>query len=147
MLTYRHTETFELVGFSDFYYASYMDDKKFTSNYIFMKAKGATSWKSVKYTLIAYSTMEVEYVACYETTFHTIWLWNFISALEVVHSISRSLKLFCNNFSTSSFPRNTRSTSRSNHIYVKFYFVKEKVAESLILVEHKPTTSDRPSSY
>ena len=36
-------------------------------------------------------------MACYEATCHTIWLWNFISTLEVVHSISRPLKLLCDN--------------------------------------------------
>ena len=40
-----------------------------------------------------------------------------------------------------SFSRNTRCTSRSKHIDVKFFFVKEKVAESLISIEHTPTTS------
>ena len=46
---------------------------------------------------IASSTMEVENVACYEATCHAIWLRNFISTLEIVHSISRPLKLFCDN--------------------------------------------------
>ena len=78
---------------------------------------------------------------CYEATCHTIWLWNFISTLEVVHSISRPLKLFCNNSTTVSFSKNTKSTSRSKHIDVKFYFVKEKVARSLISIEYTPTTS------
>ena len=40
-----------------------------------------------------------------------------------------------------SFSRNTRKTSRSKHIDVLFYFVKEKVAESLIPVEYTPMTS------
>ena len=80
-------------------------------------------------------------MACYEATFHAIWLRNFISALDVVHSISRLLKLFCDNSATTSFSRNTMSTSHSKHIDVKFFFVKEKVAESLISVEHMPMTS------
>ena len=80
-------------------------------------------------------------MACHEATCHAIWLRNFISALEVVHSISRLLKLFCDNPAVVSFSRNTRSTSRSKHIDVKFFFVKEKVVESLISVEHTPTTS------
>ena len=63
------------------------------------------------------------------------------SALEVVYSISRQLKLFCDNSVVVSFLRNTRSTSRSKHIDVKFLFVKEKVLESLISVEHTPMTS------
>ena len=80
-------------------------------------------------------------MACYDTTRHAIWLRNFISTLEVVHSISRPLKLFYDNSTDVSFSRNTRSTSHSKHIDVKFFFVKEKIAESFISVEHMPTTS------
>ena len=73
-------------------------------------------------------------MVCYEVTCHEIWLGNFISALVVVHSISRPLKLFCDNSTTVSFSGNTRSTSLSKHIDVKFFFVKEKVVESLLSV-------------
>ena len=141
MLTYQRTDTLKVVGFSDSDYASYMDDKKSTFGYIFMMAEGVVLWKSVKQTLTTSSTMEVEYVVCYEATCHAIWLQNFILALEVVHSISRPLKLFCDNSTVVSFSRNTRSTSISKNIDVKFIFVKEKVVESLIPVEHTPTTS------
>ena len=51
------------------------------------------------------------------------------------------MKLFYDNSSAVSFSRNTRSTSPPKHIDVKFFFVKDKVVESLILVEHTPTTS------
>ena len=80
-------------------------------------------------------------MTCYEATCHAIWLQNFISALKVVHFIYRPLKLFCDNFIVVSFSRNTRSTSHSKHIDVQFFFVKEKVTESLSLVEHTPITS------
>ena len=36
MLTYRCTDTLEVVGFSDSNYASCVDDKKSTSGYIFI---------------------------------------------------------------------------------------------------------------
>ena len=77
----------------------------------------------------------------YEATCHAIWLRNFISTLEVNHSISKPLQFFYDNSTTVSFSRNTRSTSFSKHIDVKFLFVKEKVAKSLILVAHMSTTS------
>ena len=130
MLTYQCTDTLEVVGFSDFDHAGYVDDKKYTFCYIFMMAEGVVSWKCVKQTLTASSTIEVEYVACYEATCHAIWLRNFISALEVVHSISRPLKLFYDYFATNYLSENTRSTSRSKHINVKFFFfflVKKKL--------------------
>ena len=51
MFTYRRTDTFEKVGFSDSDYAGCVDDKKSISSYIFMMDKGFVSWKSVKQTL------------------------------------------------------------------------------------------------
>ena len=60
-------------------------------------------------------------MACYEATCHATWLRNFISALEVNRSISILLKLFYDNSAAVSFSRNIRSTSRSKHIYVKFF--------------------------
>ena len=62
-----------------------------------MMVEGAFSRKSIKQTLIPSSIIEEEYVACYEATCHAIWLRNFILALGVVHSISRPLKLLCDN--------------------------------------------------
>ncbi|KAJ8756040.1 hypothetical protein K2173_024587 [Erythroxylum novogranatense] len=130
MLTYRRADTLDIVGFSDADYAGCVDDKKSTSGYIFMMAGGAVSWKSVKQTLTASSTMEAEYMACYEA-----------ASLSIVDSISSPLKLYCDNSATVAFSKNTRSTSRSKHIDIKYYFVKEKVAESLITVEYTPTAS------
>ena len=83
--------------------------------------------------------MEVEYVACYEACCHAMWMRNFISALGVVDSISRPLKLFCDNFIAVDFSKNTRSIYHSKHIDVEFYFVKKKVAGSLIDIEHMST--------
>ena len=48
MLTYRRTDTFEVVGFSDSDYVGCVDDKKSTSGYIFIMDEEAFSWKSVK---------------------------------------------------------------------------------------------------
>ncbi|KAL6335947.1 hypothetical protein AAG906_003572 [Vitis piasezkii] len=65
--------------------------------YIFMLARGAVSWKSVKQTLIASSTMEAEFIACYETSNHGIWLWNFIIELHIVDGIEKPLRINCDN--------------------------------------------------
>ena len=54
------------------------------------------------------------------------------------------LKLYCCNYASVYFSRNTRITSRSKHIDVKFYFVKEKVAEGLISVEYMSTNNMLP---
>ena len=58
MLTYRHTDTLGVVGFSHSDYVDCVDDKKSTFGYIFMMAEGDVSWISVKQTLTASFTME-----------------------------------------------------------------------------------------
>ncbi|KAL6311270.1 hypothetical protein AAG906_016241 [Vitis piasezkii] len=59
MLTYRRSSHLEIVGYSDS---------------ISQDAGGAISWKSVKQTLVASSTMETEFIACYKASNHGIWL-------------------------------------------------------------------------
>ena len=100
-----------------------------------MMVGGVVSWKSIRQTLTTSSTMETEYMACYEANYHAIWLRKFVSALGITDSILRHLKLYCGNSTVVSFSKNTRSTSRSKHIDIKFYFVKEKVVEGLITVK------------
>ena len=51
------------------------------------------------------------------------------------------LKLFYDNSIAVSSSRNTNSTSRSKHIDMMFFFVKEKVAQSFISVEHTTMTN------
>ena len=66
MLTYKKSDNLEIVGYSDADFAECVDTKKSTSGYIFTLAGGAISWKSSKQTVTASSTMQAEFVACYE---------------------------------------------------------------------------------
>src|SRR6266540_1775933 len=74
MLTYRKSDDLEVVGYSYADFAGCVDSKKSTSGYIFTLAGGAISWKSSKQTLTASSTMQAEFVACYEATGQAVWL-------------------------------------------------------------------------
>ena len=69
MLVYRGMDSkLEVIGYSDSDYKGCVDDLKSTSGYIFILARGAISWKSVKQSLTATSTMQAEYVAIHEAT-------------------------------------------------------------------------------
>ena len=76
MLTYRRSESLQLVGYSDSDYAG--DDRKSTYGYVFTLAGGAISWKSSKQTVTTSSTMYAEFVAYYEATGQVNWLKKFI---------------------------------------------------------------------
>ena len=99
------------------------------------------SWWSTKQSVIASSTMEVEYVACYEATRHAIWLQNVIHDLGVVDSIERPIMMYCDNIVAVSFSNNLKGTLGVTYIDVKYFLVQEKVEEGLIIVVHMLTYS------
>ncbi|XP_045797846.1 secreted RxLR effector protein 161-like [Trifolium pratense] len=116
MLMYRQTDNLDVIGYSDSDFAGCVDSRKSTSEYIFMMASGAISWRSTKQTLIATSTMEAEFVSCFVATYHCVWLKSFTFGLRIMDSISRHLKIFYNNSATSFMAKNNKSGSRSKHI-------------------------------
>ena len=136
MFMYRQTDCLEVIGYSDSDFAGCVDSRRSTSGYIFMLASGAVSWRSVKQTLTATSTMEAEFVSCFEATSHGVWLKSFMSGLRVVDSISRPLKLYCDNFVVVFMAKSNKSESQSKHINIKYLAIRERVKEKKLVIEH-----------
>lgn len=61
----------------------------------------------------------------------------FIGDLEVVDSIDRPIRIYCDNSAVVSF-NNLKRSQGARYIDMKFYKVKEKIAECLITIEHTP---------
>ena len=87
----------EVVGYSDSDFVGRPDSRKSTSGYIFLLVGGAISWRSAKQSSVATSTTEAEFVSYFEATSQAIWLKSFISGLQIVDSISKSLKIYSDN--------------------------------------------------
>ena len=102
---------------------------------------GAVSWKSVKQTLVASSTMEAEFIACYEASNHGIWLRNFVTQLRIVDGIEKPLRINCDNKAAELYSKNNRSSSKSKHIDIKFLVVKERVQSLQVSIEYISTNS------
>ena len=83
MLVYQD-ESQEPIGHTNSDFQSDIDSRKSTSEYVFTFGGGAISWRSVKQSSIADSTMEAEYIAASEAAKEAIWLKNFLMDLEVV---------------------------------------------------------------
>ena len=83
MHMYRQTDNLDQVSYSNVDFACCVDSRKSTTGYIFIMVGGAISWRSIKQTLIATSTMEAEFVSCFEATSQGVWLKSFILDLEL----------------------------------------------------------------
>lgn len=140
-LTYRRSETLEIIGYSDSDFAGCQDSKRSTSGYVFLLAGGAISWRSAKQSLVASSTMAAEFVACFEASNQGIWLKNFVTGLRILSGIERPLKLFCDNKSAVMYSNSNMSSTKSKHIDIKFLVVKEKVQNRELSIEHLGTNS------
>jgi hypothetical protein len=110
MLTFRKSDNLEVIGYSVSDFSGCVDSKKSTSYYIFMLAAGLISWKSAKQSITASSTMQAEFMACYEATGQAVWLKNFILGFQVMDNIARPLTLLCDNDATIFFSKNNKSS-------------------------------------
>ena len=136
MLTYRRTSNLEVVGYSDSDYAGCSDTRKSTFGYLFLLADGAVSWKSGKQSVIATSTMEAEFVACFEATVQSLWLRNFVDGLGIVGTIARPMRIYCDNAAAVFFSKNDRYSKGAKHMDLKYLSVKEEVQNQRVQIVH-----------
>lgn len=136
MLSYRRSDNIEIIGYSDSDYAGCVDSRKSMFGYLFLLAGGAVSWKCGKQSVIATSTMEAEFVACFEATVHALWLRNLISGLGIVDSITKPLRIYCDNSAAVFFSKNDKYSKGAKHMEIKYLSVKEEVQKRRVTFEH-----------
>ena len=139
MLTYRRSNHLEVVRYSNLDFVGCVDTRKSTFGYLFLLAGGAISWKSAKQSVIAASTMEAEFVACFEATVHGLWLRNFVSGLGIVDSIAKPLRIYCDNSAAVFFSKNDKYSKGAKHMELKYFAVKEEVQKRTVSIEHIST--------
>jgi len=139
MLTYKRSDNLEVECYTDADFAGDEDDRKSTSGYIYTLAGGAISWRSCKQGVTAASTMQAEFVSCYDATGQAVWLKNFIPALRLVDSISRPITMYCDNQSAVFFCANDKLSGASKHIDLKYRVVKDRNRDNTLKIKHIST--------
>lgn len=71
--------------------------------------------------------MEAEFVVCFDAPFREHWLRNFVSELEIVNSIIKLLKLYCNNSAVIFFSKNNKDSKSAKYMELKYFVVKKEV--------------------
>jgi len=74
MLTYRRFDHLEVIRYSDSDFDGCVDTRKSNLGYGFLLAGGTLSWKIEKQSIVVASTMEAEFVACFEATIQANWM-------------------------------------------------------------------------
>ncbi|RDY10029.1 hypothetical protein CR513_05508, partial [Mucuna pruriens] len=92
-----------------------------------MLVGGVVSWRNAKQTLTVTSNVEAKFVSCFEATSHN---------LRVVDSISKSLKLYYDNWTAMFMTKNNISGSQSKQIDIKYLPIREHVKEKKVVIQH-----------
>ena len=91
--------------------------------------------RSAKQTLTTTSTMEAEFVSCFEATSHGVWIKSFIYGLRIVDSISRPLRIYCDYSAAVFMAKHNKSSSWSKHIDIKYLAIRERVKKNAVVIE------------
>ncbi|XP_075076392.1 secreted RxLR effector protein 161-like [Nicotiana tabacum] len=122
------------IGYTDSDFQSDRDSRKSTSGNVFTLGGGAISWRSIKQTCVADSTMEAEYVATSEAAKEAVWLGNFLRELGVVPSIQAPITLYCDNSGAVANSKEPRSHKRAKHIERKYHLIRDIVQRGDVVV-------------
>lgn len=136
MLTYKRSNHLEIIGYSNSDFARCEDSSRSTSGYVYLLAGGAICWRSVKQGIIATSTIEAEFIACFEASNHGIWLRNFVTRLGIINKVEKTIKLFRDNKSAMLYSNNNKSSTKSKNFKVKYRAVKKRVQNKEISIEN-----------
>ena len=77
-----------------------------------------------------------------------------MSGLRVIDSVSRPLRMFCDNSAAVFMAKNNKSGSQSKHINIKYLAIRERAKGKKVVIEHVstelmlayPLTKDLPPS-
>jgi hypothetical protein len=125
-----------LVGYSDADWAQNYDRHSFSA-YVFFFAGGAISWSSRKQRVVALSSTEAELIAVTEASKEGLWSRRFIA--EIADTTLPPTVLYCDNQSALALCEDTGFHTRTKHIDVRYYFIRETIEHGLFSVVHCPT--------
>ena len=133
-IVYQSNATIRLKGYTDADCAGSKADRQSTSRFIFSLDSGAISWRSKNQSTVALSSMEAEYRAATVAAREAVCLNRILKDLGV--PIADPIRIFCNNMSSIYLARNPVFHARTKHIEVHYHFVRERVQDGEIDLQH-----------
>lgn len=144
-LTLKNCTNINLFGFAYADWATDPDDRRSTCGYCIYIGKNLISWCSKKQTTISRSSTETEYKSVANAIAELQWIKSLLSEFRI--NITKKATIWCDNLSTVSLTANPILHARTKHIELNLYFVREKVLQEIVEVNHLPSTYQRADIF
>jgi hypothetical protein len=128
----RQPGTNSVIGYVDANYAGDVDDRRSTTGYLFTLLGGPICWKSTLQSIVAMSTIEVEYMAVAEAAKEALWLKGLVKVLGLNQS---GVQMHCDSQSAIYLAKNQVYHARTKHIDVRFHKIRELIVTGDIVLE------------
>ncbi|GJZ27191.1 putative ribonuclease H-like domain-containing protein [Tanacetum coccineum] len=130
-LWYPRDSPFDLEAFSDSDYAGASLDRKSTTGGCQILRQMLISWQCKRQTIVANSTTEAEYVAAANYHGHVLWIQN--QMLDYGFNFMNT-EIYIDNESTICVVKNPVFHSKTKHIEIRYYFIRDSYEKRLIQV-------------
>eukprot|EP00253_Pinus_taeda_P009146 PITA_09146 len=136
-LWYPRDTDLTLHAYTDVDLVGRMDDRKSTSGGASFMGSRLVSWCSKKQSLIALSIAEAEYVAATSCCTQLLWMMQTLQDFQI--TCTPPISILCDNTSAISISKNPFMHSKTNHIPIKYHFLREQVLEQKVKLEYVPS--------
>ena len=127
----------DLVGWSDADWAQDTDTRRSVGAFVFDVAGGYVSWSLKKQPTVALSTAEAKYMAASNATKEAIWLRTLLS--DMGFPPTQATTIHADNQACIALAHNPVNHSRAKHIDIRHHFIRERVANKEINLQHCST--------
>jgi histone deacetylase 1/2 len=129
-----------LEAFCDADWGADPDDRRSTSGSCVFFGSNLVSWSAKKQTLVARSSTEAEYRSLANTAAELLWIQSLLTELHIPF---QSPRIYCDNMSTVALTHNPILHTRTKHMEMDIFFVREKVLNKSLTVLHVPSLIQR----
>jgi len=103
---------------------------------VFTLGDGALAWRSARQTIIARSTMELEFVALEMAGSEAEWLKKFLANIPLGMKPTSSISMHCDSESMIVVAKNKTFNGKNRHIQLRHNVVKQLLKDGTIFIDY-----------
>ena len=124
-----------LEGYTNTDWGGDLDERKCTSEYVFLLGNRVISWSNKKQTCVTLSTIEAKFVALSIAIQEIVWLKRFLNHLSVVNDLPNSVIVNCDSQVAIAFIRDPKYHLKTKHIDTRYNFVRDIITQKDMCLE------------